>query len=184
MQGDFAEHARALAASAATPVDVRHRARFDEVDGLVIPGGESTTIIKLLDRFDLREILTKRIESGMPVLATCAGAIILAKQVSDGEPPLGLLDIEVRRNAYGRQVDSFEADVDVAALCPPELRAVFIRAPTVERAGPGVEVLAHWADRPIFGIEGEILFTTFHPELTDDTRVHRYFVDRVRARSH
>lgn len=179
LQGDFAEHLSVLERLGAEAAEVRTREQIEEATALVIPGGESTTIIKLIDRFDLRDLIKKRIGDGMPVLGTCAGAIVLAKEVSDGEEPLGELDIFVRRNAYGRQVESFEAEVRVDELGEEPIRAVFIRAPVLSEPGTRVRVLGSWADRPVLVRQDKILATTFHPELTDDDRVHKYFLEQV-----
>lgn len=179
LQGDFAEHLAVLERLGAGAAEVRSREQLEEIRALVIPGGESTTMIKLIDRFDLRDLIKKRISDGMPVMGTCAGAIVLAKEVSDGETPLGQLDIVVRRNAYGRQVESFEAEIRADELGQEPVRAVFIRAPVFEETGPRVRILGSWADRPVLVRQDHILATTFHPELTDDDRVHRYFLQNV-----
>ncbi|MGH2720431.1 MAG: pyridoxal 5'-phosphate synthase glutaminase subunit PdxT [Actinomycetota bacterium] len=182
LQGGFAEHLLALRRCGLEPADVRTAAQLAAVDALVIPGGESTTMLKLLDRFGLRAPLVERIRAGMGVFGTCAGAIVLSSRSSDGEPPLGVLDVGVRRNAYGRQVESFEADVDVAGI--GAVRGVFIRAPVFEEMGPGVEVLARLARngrpaRPVLVRAGRVLASAFHPELTGDLRLHRYFLSEV-----
>ena len=177
LQGDFAEHLRTLAAAGADAQEVRSPADLEEVDALVIPGGESTTMLKLIDRYDLREPMVKRIRAGMPVFGTCAGAIVLATRTSDGEPPLGVLDLWVRRNAYGRQRESFEAPVaiDGVGVVP----GIFIRAPVFEEPGPGVATLATFAGDPVVVRQGVLLAASFHPELTGSTALHRYFVERV-----
>jgi pyridoxal 5'-phosphate synthase pdxT subunit len=185
LQGDVAEHVRALRASGAEPVAVRRAEELDRVDGLVIPGGESTTIWKLIDIFDLAEPLRKRIGDGMPVFGSCAGMIMLADRLPDpasGQETLGGIDMTVRRNAFGRQVDSFERDLDVAGIGEPKYRAVFIRAPWVEEVGPGVEILAAdpGTSRIVAVRQGAALATSFHPELTPDWRIHEMFVDMVR----
>jgi pyridoxal 5'-phosphate synthase pdxT subunit len=183
LQGGFAEHIAALRRCGVEAVDVRDAVGLAGSDALVIPGGESTTMLKLLDRFELRAPLVERIEGGMPVFGTCAGAIVLSARSSDGEPPLGVLDLGVRRNAYGRQRESFETEVDVRGLGP--VRGVFIRAPVFEDTGPGVEVLATLAangeaqERPVLVRAGRLLASAFHPELTDDLRLHRYFLRQV-----
>lgn len=163
----------------AAAFEVRTPDDLERADSIVLPGGESTTMLKLMDRFDLRDPLSKRILDGLPALATCAGAIVLATEVSDGEPPLRVLDISVTRNAYGRQRESFESDLDVVGL--GSMRAVFIRAPVIEKAGPGVEVLATWMDRPVVVRQARILASTFHPELAGDEKLHRFFVETVAA---
>ena len=181
LQGDVREHARALQAVGATPVLVKHRATLDSADALVIPGGESTTIGKLLARFDLLEAVTERARSGMPLYGTCAGAILMASSVEgreDAPHRLGVMDVAVTRNAYGRQVESFEADLDVEGLAEP-FRAVFIRAPVIERAGDAVEVLAELDGKPVLVRQGHLLASTFHPEMTPDLRVHELFLRMV-----
>ena len=187
LQGGFAEHLAALRRCGVEAADVRNARQIESCDALVIPGGESTTMLKLLDRFDLRRPLVERIEAGLPVFGTCAGAIVLSSRASDGEPPLGVLDIGVRRNAYGRQVESFEAEIDVRGVGP--VRGVFIRAPVFEETGEGVDVLAMFPsedangdgtrDRPVLVRSGRLLASSFHPELTDDLRLHRYFLTDV-----
>jgi pyridoxal 5'-phosphate synthase pdxT subunit len=193
LQGDVREHARALEASDADFLAVRREAELSKVDGLVIPGGESTTISRLLETFELLEPVRQRLKDGMPAYGSCAGMILLAGQVLDGRPDqhqLGGLDIVVRRNAFGRQVDSFEEDLDLTGVDGGPVHAVFIRAPWVESASPEVEVLARVPDVPSAGVaagrvvavrQGSMLATAFHPELTGDTRVHRLFVEMVRA---
>jgi pyridoxal 5'-phosphate synthase pdxT subunit len=179
IQGDVREHALMLAAAGTAPMEVRHRHQLEDVDALVVPGGESTTIGKLLDRFELLEPLRERISGGLPVYGTCAGLILLADEVvGKDEAPLriGGLDLTVRRNAYGRQVDSFEADLRVKGLTDP-VHAAFIRAPVVERAGQDVEVLASWEERPVLVRQRNMLASTFHPEVTGDDRIHRMFVE-------
>ncbi|MEV4199993.1 pyridoxal 5'-phosphate synthase glutaminase subunit PdxT [Micromonospora globbae] len=189
LQGDVREHVAALAAAGAQARPVRRRQELDAVDGLVIPGGESTTISKLVDVFDLREPIDKRIAGGMPVYGSCAGMIMLATEVLDGRPDQRGFDgiaMTVRRNAFGRQVDSFEAPVRISGVDGDPFHAVFIRAPWVERVGDGVEVLGRVDEGPAAGRivavrQGNLLATSFHPELTGDRRLHRYFVDLVRA---
>ena len=182
LQGDVREHARALERAGATPVVVRRPDEIASVDGVVLPGGESTTIGKLLDRFELLEPLRHRARAGMPLYGTCAGMILMAAEIEGPHAAphrLGVMDIAVRRNAYGRQVDSFEADLDVAGLDSP-LRAAFIRAPVVERVGGEVEVLAALDDRPVLVRQGNLLASSFHPEMTGDERVHELFVELAR----
>ena len=182
LQGDVREHERALERAGATPVVVRRPDEIASVDGVVLPGGESTTIGKLLDRFELLEPLRARALTGMPLYGTCAGMILMATEIEGPQAAphrLGVMDIAVRRNAYGRQVDSFEADLDVAGLDSP-LRAAFIRAPVVERVGPAVEVLAALDDRPVLVRERHLLASSFHPEMTGDERIHELFVDLAR----
>ncbi len=178
LQGDVAEHVTALDAAGATPVVVKRVDELGSVDGLVIPGGESTTIGKLLVRFGLLDPLRRRVHAGMPVLGTCAGLILMAADVvgaEDAPHRLGVLDVSVRRNAYGRQVDSFEADIDVAGFDRP-VRVAFIRAPAIERIGDGVEVLAAWEDRPVLVRQNHMVASSFHPEITGETAIHRAFV--------
>ncbi len=183
MQGDFREHIDCLRTVGADAVEVRTEAELDAVDGLIIPGGESTTIARLLIAFDLMEPLRRRIRAGMPTWGTCAGAIILARRVPGlDRPPLGVMDITVDRNAFGRQVDSFEADLDIEGVTGGPMRAVFIRAPVIREAGAGVTVMAALADGRIVACrEGNIWATSFHPELTDDARLHGAFVALVQA---
>lgn len=183
LQGDVAEHVRALEDSGARALPVRRLAELDAVDALVIPGGESTTMSKLLVAFDLLDPLEERVHAGMPVWGTCAGMILLARVVLDGRPDqhsLGAIDMTVRRNAFGRQVDSYEEDLDVVGLETP-FHAVFIRAPWVEQVGAGVEVLAragNTSDGPVVAVRsGHALATSFHPEVGGDGRLHRLFVD-------
>ncbi len=177
LQGDVREHIEALAALGIEGAEVRTLAQLDAVDGLIIPGGESTTIARLLLTFEMHEPLRDRIAAGMPVWGTCAGAILLAERADLDRPTLGLMDMLAERNAYGRQVDSFEADLDIAGLDGPPLRAVFIRAPRLAEPGPGVEVLAQLDDGSIAACrQGHMLATAFHPELTTDGRLHAYFL--------
>jgi pyridoxal 5'-phosphate synthase pdxT subunit len=188
LQGDVAEHMRALRAAGAMPVPVRRSAELDAVEGLIIPGGESTTMWKLAVNFDLIDPIRKRISAGLPVFGSCAGMIMLAARLTDqvgGQETLGAIDMTVRRNAFGRQVDSFESDIALAGVAGPAFRAVFIRAPWVEETGPSVEVLAAEprTGRIVAVRQGSSLATAFHPELTPDSRVHRIFVDMVRERS-
>ena len=188
LQGDVAEHLRALTAAGARPVPVRRPAELDDVAGLVIPGGESTTIWKLAVVFDLMEPLRKRLGSGMPAFGSCAGMIMLADRVEDGiegQETFGGIDMTVRRNAFGRQVDSFESDITLTGLGGPEFRAVFIRAPWVEQTGDSVEIIGTESrtGRIVAVRQGPALATAFHPELTPDLRIHKLFVDMVRERS-
>ena len=181
LQGDVREHRAALTGAGATPVEVKHAEQLDDIAGIVIPGGESTTIGKLLDRFGLLEPLRARLDDGLPAYGTCAGLILMAKDVTGPDPAphrLDAMDVTVRRNAYGRQVDSFEADVDVAGL-DPAFRAVFIRAPRIEDVGDGVDVLASYDGDPVLVRQGHLLGSTFHPEISGDPRVHELFVDVV-----
>jgi len=188
LQGDVREHVRHLERVGAEAVPVRRAGELDRVDGLVLPGGESTTMSRLLDVYGLAGPVSERIAAGMPVYGSCAGMILLASEVLDTRPDatwFSAIDVTVRRNAFGRQVDSFESELVVDALGPEPLHTVFIRAPWVERVGDGVEVLASvrasdGADHVVAVRQGAALATSFHPEVTDDVRVHRYFVDMVR----
>ncbi|MBI3971121.1 MAG: pyridoxal 5'-phosphate synthase glutaminase subunit PdxT [Chloroflexi bacterium] len=185
MQGDFAEHAESLRRAGAEPVEVRLPGDLEGLDGLIIPGGESTTIGKLLDQWGMIEPLREQIGRGLPVWGTCAGAILLAKDVRDalpGQPLLEVMDIAVRRNAFGRQVQSFEAALEVPALGDEPFPAVFIRAPRIEAAGPQTEVLAMLPDGTIAAVrQGHLLATAFHPELTPDVRFHQLFLEFMQA---
>jgi len=188
LQGDVAEHLRAITATGARPVPVRRPAELAAVDGLVIPGGESTTIWKLAAIFDLVGPMRERIGAGMPVFGSCAGMIMLASRLverASDQETLGAIDMTVRRNAFGRQADSFESDIDIPDAGGPPFRAVFIRAPWVEEAGPGVEILATEprTGRIVAVRQGQALATAFHPELTQDNRVHAIFTDMVRELS-
>lgn len=190
VQGDVREHLHALEACGARAVPVRRPEELAPLQGLVVPGGESTTMDKLVRAFGLQQPLRERIAAGLPVYGSCAGMIMLADRVLDGRPDqqtLGGLDITVRRNAFGRQVDSFEGEVHVEGLDAP-YHAVFIRAPWVEETGPDVQVLSRVEGGPAAGrivavTQGALLATSFHPEVTGDTRVHRLFVQIVRSRS-
>src|SRR4051812_10902969 len=189
LQGDVREHTRSLLEVGAEPVAVRRPEELDQVDGLILPGGESTTIGKLLELFELLEPLRAAIKTGLPVYGSCAGMILLADEVLDGrpdQPTVGGLDIAVRRNAFGRQVDSFETDLPMTGV--GEVHAVFIRAPWVERTGPGVEVLAEVgagasAGKVVAVRRGPLLATSFHPELTGDSRVHGLFAQMVKEQT-
>ncbi len=176
LQGDVAEHARMVAAVGGEPVEVRTPAALAMVDGLIIPGGESPTIGKLLTRSGLHEAIPARVRAGMPVYGTCAGMILLAAEASGGEPPLlRLMDIAVARNAYGRQRESFEAWLSVPAIDPAPFRIAFIRAPIVTRIGTGVQVHASFEGHPVLVQQDRVLVSSFHPELTGYAGIHRYF---------
>jgi pyridoxal 5'-phosphate synthase pdxT subunit len=189
LQGDVREHLHALAEADAIARPVRRPEELDGVDALVIPGGESTTMSKLAVEFGLLEPVRARLAAGMPAYGSCAGMIMLATEVLDGRPdqqPFGAIDMTVRRNAFGRQVDSFEAPVAIDGIEGGTFHAVFIRAPWVERVGPDVEVLGQVTQGPAAGRivavrQANLLATAFHPELTGDLRVHRFFVDMVRG---
>ena len=178
LQGDFREHARVLSQAGATPIEVRTVADLEGVDSLTIPGGESTTIGKLAHIAGLVDPVRERAAAGMPIFGTCAGMIVLAREVSGGDPLFSLMDIGVERNAYGRQVDSFEADVSVRGIEAP-VHAVFIRAPRIERIGDQVEVLAEHEGVPVVLEQGNLLACSFHPELIGETRLHEYFLRKV-----
>ncbi|MFY9614997.1 MAG: pyridoxal 5'-phosphate synthase glutaminase subunit PdxT [Candidatus Dormiibacterota bacterium] len=185
MQGAFREHIAALARLGADAVPLRDPAELDRLDGVVLPGGESTTMDKLLRKFGLQQPLAERIRGGLPVMATCAGVILLADEVRDGLPDqesLHLLPLRVRRNAYGRQPESFEADVDLSVLDAP-FRGVFIRAPLIEEVGEGLDVLAEIEGAPVVVGDTQRLALTFHPELTGDDRIHRYFLEEMVVRA-
>jgi len=183
LQGAFAAHARVLAELNADPVEVRGPADLGALDALVLPGGESTTMSMLLESSGLFDPLADRLAEGLPVLGTCAGMILLATEVLDGrsdQRSFGAVDLAVRRNAYGRQVDSFEADLRVEGLDAP-FHAVFIRAPGVERVGPDVEVLAFHEGRAVLLRHGSVTVASFHPELSGDLRLHERFLQEVRV---
>jgi len=175
VQGAFIEHARTLRAIGVEPVEVRLPADLAGLAGLILPGGESTAMRRLIDRWGLRGPILDLARGGAPILGTCAGMILLAAGIEDGDPPvLGLLDVTVRRNAFGRQLDSFEADIAVPILGDTPIHGIFIRAPIVERVGPGVDVLARLQDGRVVAVrERNILATAFHPELAGETRFHR-----------
>ena len=182
LQGDVREHQRALLAAGADPVPVKRPEELSGLAGIVLPGGESTTMGRLMGLFGLLEPLQALLEGGLPAYGTCAGMILLAREVVDGRADqalLGGLDITVRRNAFGSQVDSFEQDVEVRGV--GEVHGVFIRAPWVERVGPDVEVLACVGEHPVAVRQGALLATSFHPELTDDHRVHELFLASIKA---
>ena len=180
LQGDVIEHVRAVAEAGGEPLEVKLPRDLEQVAGLIIPGGESTTIGKLMVLYGLDTAIRERVAAGMPCFGTCAGMILMANEVVDGlpeQPRLSVMDIRVRRNAFGRQRDSFEARIEAPAYGEP-LEAVFIRAPYVERVGPGVEVLGTYEGRIVMCAQGSLLAAAFHPELTRDRRVHRRFIER------
>jgi 5'-phosphate synthase pdxT subunit len=181
LQGDVSEHGQALSDLGADAVEVRTPEQLPAVDALVLPGGESTTMSKLLESSGLFDAVAARLAEGMPAFGTCAGMILLASEVLDGRPDqrsFGVIDLSVRRNAFGRQVDSFEAELDVDGV--GRVPAVFIRAPYVERAGEGVEVLARVDDHPVLCRRGPVLVAAFHPELSGDLRLHELFLREVK----
>ena len=184
LQGDFQEHREMLRRMGLDPQEVRLPDHLDGLDGLIIPGGESTTIVRLMCSSGLLEPLRKLARDGFPIWGTCAGMILLAKRLDEtGIPALEAMDITVRRNAFGRQVDSFEADLSIPALGDVPFHAVFIRAPIIEDVGPAVDILARLPDgTPVAAREGRFLATAFHPELSDDSRVQRYFLEKVLGR--
>ena len=179
VQGDFAEHIAILRKIGVEAREVRLPDQLEGLNGLIIPGGESTTLSRLMSIYNLRDPVARMAADGCPVWGTCAGMIMLAAEITEQDPvPLGLMDIGVRRNAFGRQVDSFEQPLDISPLSPEPYHCIFIRAPVVIRVGPQVDVLASLEDgRPVAVRQGNLLATSFHPELTDDVRIHRYFAD-------
>lgn len=185
LQGDFREHLALLHAFGADAVPLRRASELSEIDGLVIPGGESSVMDKLSRTFGLRDPLRQAIAVGLPVYGTCAGLIMLSTNILDGiegQESLGGFDIDVRRNAFGSQTDSFEVDLDIPVIGDPPLHAVFIRAPVVERMGERVSALATLDDGRVVAVEqGNLLGTSFHPEMTEDHRFHAYFLEKVRA---
>jgi 5'-phosphate synthase pdxT subunit len=186
LQGDFREHLFALAECGVEAIPVKSLDEIDQIDALVLPGGESTTIAKLARTFGLFDRIQERIRGGMPTYGSCAGMILLAERITGaaiGQESFGGMDITVRRNAFGRQVDSFEADLSMEGITAPAIRAIFIRAPWVEAVGSGVEVLASVEIdgelHPVAVRQGNLLATSFHPEITGDNRVHRYFIEAI-----
>ena len=182
LQGAVREHLEALAACAAEAIAVRTPEQVAGLDGLILPGGESTTIGKLLDRYGMLEPVRDLARSGKPLLGTCAGMILMAKHIEAGaadQPRLAVMDIAVKRNAFGRQVESFEADLELRGLNGGPVRGVFIRAPLIKSVGPGVEVLAEHEGTIVAARQERMLALSFHPELTDDLRIHRYFLSLI-----
>jgi 5'-phosphate synthase pdxT subunit len=176
------EHLGALRQAGAAALEVRRPGDLDGLSGLVVPGGESTAIGRLMAEYGLDEAIRARHAEGMALFGTCAGMILLARDIVDSEQPrLGLMDLSVRRNAFGRQRESFEAWLDAPALGPDPVEAVFIRAPVIERVGPAAEVLAHVGGRPVLARQGRCLAAAFHPELTPDRRLHRYFLSMAQG---
>jgi 5'-phosphate synthase pdxT subunit len=184
LQGDFLEHQIILETLGVDTIQVRLAEDLDGLDGLILPGGESTSMERLIDAQNLRQPLSTKLSSGIPVWGTCAGLIMLAKEIHEGHPkPLGILNIKVSRNAYGRQLDSFETDLSVPVLGDVPFHAVFIRAPAIMLLGPECETLAYLEDgSPVAVREGKILVTAFHPELTYDSRFHEYFINGLEGR--
>tara|TARA_B100000949_G_C14118419_1_gene381466 strand:+ start:27 stop:635 length:609 start_codon:yes stop_codon:yes gene_type:complete len=183
IQGDFQEHIEVLTRLEINSKEIRLPGQLEGVDGLIIPGGESTTIVQMIDTFDLRYALVREVQSGLPVWGTCAGMIVLADRLTDSRPdPLSLIDIEVSRNAFGRQIDSFEQGINISEMQGPPFPGIFIRAPVVESVGSEVEVLGSIDnERPVAVRQGRILATSFHPELTDDSRMHQLFLRMIQA---
>lgn len=181
VQGDFLEHIQTLQRIGAETKEIKLPEDLDDIDGIILPGGESTTQARLLDVFNLREPLKKKIEEGLPVWGTCAGMILLAKKLVQDKPePLGLMDITVNRNGYGRQIESFEVKLKIKSLNDELFPAVFIRAPKIMETGEGVEILGQLEDETIVAVKQKnMLATAFHPELTTDTRFHEYFLGRI-----
>ncbi len=188
LQGDFREHLQMVRACGAEAVEVRRAELLDGLDGLIIPGGESTAIGKLMDTYGFFPAVTRRARQGMAIFGTCAGLVLLAREALGAaelegkpQPLLGLMDMVVRRNGFGRQRESFEVDLEIPELGEEPVRAVFIRAPYVERTGPGVQVMAALDGKPVLVRQSRCLAAAFHPELTADLRLHRYFIERVVA---
>ena len=183
LQGDVREHLNILNKIGVEGVRVRTRDELEEVSGLIIPGGESTTIGKLLKRFELLDIIREKIEKGLPVFGTCAGFILLAKEIEPetGQPRIGVLNVKIRRNAFGRQINSHEVDLEIKGFDKP-FHAVFIRAPIVEKVGENVEILSRTDRGVVFVRQKNILGASFHPELTEDTRIHEMFIKTIKER--
>jgi pyridoxal 5'-phosphate synthase pdxT subunit len=179
LQGAVREHIRSFEKLGVEAIAVKKKEQLSEIDGLVIPGGESTTIGKLMRKYDMIEPIREMHRHGKPLFGTCAGMIVLAQRIEGEEPHLGLMDITVRRNAFGRQVNSFEADIPIKGVAD-DFRAVFIRAPLITQVGENVEVLAEVNGQIVSAREGNLLCASFHPELTDDTRMHQFFADMVK----
>ncbi|GIS68346.1 MAG: pyridoxal 5'-phosphate synthase subunit PdxT [Chloroflexota bacterium] len=182
VQGDFAEHKLMLTNLDIDAVEIRLPEQLEDIDGLIIPGGESTTIAQLLDIFDIKNSIITKAKSGMPIGGTCAGMIMLANSLTDKRPtPLKLMNTVVSRNAFGRQIDSFEETIEIKAIGHPKYRGIFIRAPMFIQIGEGVEVLGKLNDdNPVLVREKNLLASSFHPELTPDTRIHEYFIKMVK----
>ncbi|WP_312755390.1 pyridoxal 5'-phosphate synthase glutaminase subunit PdxT [Rummeliibacillus suwonensis] len=179
LQGAVREHIKAIEAVGAKAVSVKHKDELQDLDGLILPGGESTTMRKLIDRYDMMQALRIFASTGKPMFGTCAGLILLAKKLVDGEPHIGVMDIEVKRNSFGRQIDSFEALLDLKDI-GSNFPAVFIRAPHIVNVGKNVDVLGKYDGRIVLARDGQFLGCSFHPELTEDTRIMGYFVHMVK----
>lgn len=183
LQGAVAEHIRSITLAGAEGVPIKKVEQLDDIDGLIIPGGESTTIGKLMRKYDFMDAIRQFSDQGKPIFGTCAGLIVLAERIQgDEEAHLKLMDITVARNAFGRQRESFETDLPVKGI-DETVRAVFIRAPLILEVGPGVEVLSTYKDEIVTARQGHLLAASYHPELTDDYRLHQYFVEMVRSRA-
>lgn len=181
LQGAVTEHIVSIEKTGAEGIPIKHVGQLKEIEGLIIPGGESTTIGKLMRKYGFIEAIREFSNQGKPIFGTCAGMIVLAKRIANGEPAhLELMDITVARNAFGRQRESFECDLDVKGIEEP-IRAIFIRAPLINEVGPSVDVLTVYNDEIVTAREGNLLVSSFHPELTDDYRLHQYFADMVKA---
>jgi len=184
LQGAVREHCHAIRSCGAEPVEIKYVEEFEQVDGLIIPGGESTTVGKLLVRHEMIEPLQRMGAEGFPIFGTCTGLILLAKDIHGSDQPrLGLMDMTVERNAFGRQIASFEMDLSIPEIGEPDYHAVFIRAPYISHVGPSVRVLAEYGGKNLMARENNLLAAAFHPELTEDLRIHRYFLDIVSKRS-
>jgi pyridoxal 5'-phosphate synthase pdxT subunit len=183
LQGDFREHINMLKKIGMNPIEVKKPEDLDKVYGLIIPGGESTTIGKLMKKYQLDKEIKERYRQGMPIYGTCAGAILLAKDIQNSKQhKLGIIDISVSRNSYGRQIESFETDISLPDSKKP-FKAIFIRAPQITEIRNGVKILAKHNDHPVLARTENILISTFHPELTDDTRIHEYFIKMIKENS-
>ncbi|MGE5581196.1 MAG: pyridoxal 5'-phosphate synthase glutaminase subunit PdxT [Bacillota bacterium] len=177
LQGAVREHCRSLRNCGVEPIEIKYLSQLTEINGLIIPGGESTTVGKLLVKHRMLEPLAELGNKGLPIFGTCTGLIMLAKEISGSDQPrLGLMDITVERNAFGRQIASFEKDLEIAELGPRPFHAIFIRAPYIKKAGPGVQVMARLDERILFVREKNFLAAAFHPELTPDLRIHQFFI--------
>ncbi len=184
LQGAVREHCNSLKACDADPVEIRYKEQLSEIKGLIIPGGESTTVGKLLVRYEMLGLLTDMGRNGFPIFGTCTGLILLAREINGSEQPrLGLMDISVERNAFGRQISSFEADLDIEAIGSPHFHAIFIRAPYIMKAEPRVAVLAKLDTKILMAQQDNLLAAAFHPELTNDLRIHRYFISICQSNS-
>lgn len=180
LQGAVREHMRMIEKSGAEGLAIKHPEELSGIDGLIIPGGESTTITKLMRKYRFVDAIEKAFADGVPVFGTCAGLIVLAKKITGGtEPLLKLMDTEVKRNAFGRQRESFEADLDIPVIGEIPFTGVFIRAPWIEDVGKKVEVLSRFEDKIVMAEEKDLLVSAFHPELTDDNRIHSYFLEKI-----